>query len=153
MLDCRRKLIDADKAPDVKALTLHLLLIVTTASDNINLNSMIPYLLTNEVFEALVQLLVDNSQQLSPYTVLLLTAILSNYHKYELRLLTGVFIFAQVRIEERFPRSAIRDQSACCHRRAPANSAHQISRSLGFNCGDHERIDEAVWVRLVGASE
>ena len=86
------KLIDADKAPDVKALTLHLLLIVTTASDNINLNSMIPYLLTNEVFEALVQLLVDNSLQISPYTVLLLTAILSNYHKYELLLFMGLFI-------------------------------------------------------------
>ena len=73
--------VSVDKATDVKTLSLHLLLVIATASDNINQNSMIPYLLTSEMFEALIQLLVDNSQQLSLYPILLLYVILCNYHK------------------------------------------------------------------------
>ena len=92
----------ADKANDTKALALHLLLIVTTASDNINQNSMIPYLLCNEMFEALVQLIVDNSHLLPLYPVLLLTAILSNYHKYARSAQTCPGSPAsQIRVEER----------------------------------------------------
>ena len=68
----------------VKNLSLRLLLIVVTATDNVSQNVILEYLMMNSVFEAVMTLLSGPlSREAHGYDATVVLTLLLNYRKYE----------------------------------------------------------------------
>lgn len=84
LIESLNKFLTGDFSTSLKQLSLKLLLVLATATDNISQNTMLEYILINCVFESLVQILGNSiyRQTLGHDAVLLLT-LLVQYRKYE----------------------------------------------------------------------
>lgn len=68
----------------MKSLSLKLLLVLTTRTENIDQNTLIEHVLNSSLFECLLKLLCDSqSRQLHGFDVVLLLTLLVNYRKYD----------------------------------------------------------------------
>jgi len=73
---------------ELKPLALHLLIIIATATENINQNRLIEFFMVNNVFDTLLKLMDDSFPLVSPtkwfrLNVLFLLCVLANYRQHE----------------------------------------------------------------------